>query len=130
GAGSHTSPGTGADSITNEKGTAMDTIISAPGVDGDAGSDLASTKGASTGIDGMATNLVQEIDAILGNLQGKRADARVIAYFTEMQELAAELVTKAEGAGGLLEGVHSDIADVHAAAGHENVADQEWYQEA
>jgi len=126
----HTSPDTGADSTTNEKGTAVDTIISAPGVDGDAGSDLASTKGASGGIDGMATNLVQEIDAILGNLQGKHADGRVIAYFTEMQELAAELSTKAEGAGALLEGVHTDIADTHAAAGHENVADTEWYQEA
>lgn len=100
-------------------------------VDGDAGTDLASTKGASGALKGLASSLTEQIDGIIGNLLSKNADPNVIAHFEQMQEQAAELSGLADQSGALLGGVHTDIADAHAAAGGEaHVADTPWYSEA
>jgi hypothetical protein len=100
-------------------------------VDGDAGTDLASTKGAASALKGLAGSLTAQIDGIIGNLLSKNADPNVIAHFEQMQEQAAELSGLADQSGALLGGVHTDIADAHAAAGgQEHVADTPWYVEA
>lgn len=100
-------------------------------VDGDAGSDLASTRQASGALIHLSGNLVSRIEAIIANLSAAHADPLVIAHYEHMLELAEELGGEAGKSDGLLGGVHTDIADAHSAAGGEShVADTHWYAEA
>jgi hypothetical protein len=105
------------------------TIATRP--DTDAGTDLASSHQAFTGISGLCETLASMLDSMIGNLNAVKASPNIIQGAAELQDMAAEMSARAQAVEDYLASRQDPVAEAHeAAGGEEHIAEPGWYEEA